>query len=131
MKKILLNTQVNIVRDYINGMKYKEIMKKYGVNRWNIQAALSEFDILTNRIKSPPRLPEGKKKAKKKPIIYPEDFAHQEFYPKPKEDNPILLEDDVDFMERLDDTDGVDNLKRGFSEIEITEKNSVEYVYYD
>ena len=127
MKKVSLIVKCDIVNDYYLGMKYKDIMKKYGVNRWNIQDALSKFDMKTDRIKSPPRLKGGFKP-------YVPGFIKQEYHDidllppmKPKENNPVLLEDDLDIMERIDNTDGVGNIPGGSYSIVIDENNEVRY----
>ena len=140
MKKVTLNTQVEIVKDYINGMKYKDIMKKYRINRWNIQAALSEFDIKTDRIKSPPRLPGGKKKTGTLMERYHNgDFIPKSpkpiyIYAKPVEkpylrgiEHNVVIIDDLDFQERYD-LEGTEESETKYLEIDISENDEVRYI---
>ena len=148
MKKVGLAIQCDIVNDYYLGMKYKDIMAKYGVNRWNIQDALSKFDFKTDRIKSPPRLQGGKKKGTLMeryhdgdylPPLKTEDDLKREYcnefvplspYPN-KQDGKPLLEDDLDIMERMDECDDTGNSEfetGSYSEIDISDDGKVRYV---
>lgn len=100
MKKAKLHLDITI--DYLKGLKYSEIQKKYKVNRWDIQNALSKTGFTTHRIRSGPRLPgRRKKKLKRYRRTYRRVAGNR--YRKPEEDNPVLLEDDLDIMERIDD----------------------------
>jgi len=121
MKKVSLIIQSDICNDYYLGMKYKDIKKKYGVNRWNIQAALSRFDMKTNRIKSHPRLP-GSKKMTKGAIAY---YHDGDYLPpiKPNKFDPVL-EADLDIMERMDN---VDDTGEGSYEMVIDDNGKVRY----
>jgi len=127
MKKVSFATQVEIAKDYLKGIKYKDIMKAYGVNRWNIQDALHKLEVKTSRIKSPPRLKGGYKPPL--PGRMGERYHDGDYLPplKPKENNPVLLEDDLDIMERIDNADGVDNIPGGSYSIVVDENNEVKY----
>lgn len=124
--------KIDIARDYIKGEKYKDIMSKYKVNRWNIQDALSWLAVKTNRIKSPPRLKGSKKKAGT-PM---ERYHDGDLLPpmKVNKNNPVL-EGDMDIMERMDKTDNADDIQAegtgGYCEIEVDENNEVRYRKYD
>jgi len=128
MKKVGLAVQCEIVNDYYLGMKYKDIMSKYGINRWNIQDALSKFDMETDRISSPPRLPGGRALRKIKEIeIVPLDCSKKY----EKIERPyFVLEDDLDIMERIDNDSTDDSLFEdgSYSEIDISENDEVRYV---
>lgn len=138
MKKVDVSLKVIIVEDYLRGMKYRDIMSKYQISRWNIQDALSHFNIKTNRIKSPPRFPGSKKKKSPLASVFsPSVIAHElkkryhdiDLLPpiKVNKNNPVL-EGDRDIMERMDDTEDANDLtERGFSEIVIDENNKVRY----
>ena len=131
MRNVSLRTKANIVASYLNGAKYKDIMKHYGVNRWNIQDALSQFDMKTNRIKSYPRLP-GSKSNLKPGIVIPyktyERSEVRESYP--KKDKRFVLPDDLDIMERMDDTEDANDFvaePREFLEIDVNNNDEVRY----
>jgi len=131
MKKVGLAIQCDIVNDYYLGMKYKDIMAKYGVNRWNIQDALSKFDFKTDRIKSPPRLQGGKKKGTLMERYHDGDYLPPlSPYPNQQDGRP-LLEDDLDIMERMDECDGTDNSEfetGSYTEMDISENDEVRYI---
>ena len=132
MRNVSLQTKANIVASYLNGILYKDIMRQYGVNRWNIQDALSQFDMKTNRIKSYPRLPGGKKLDLKPGVVIPyktyERSEVREFYP--KKDKKFVLPDDLDIMERMDDVEDANDLaaeSREFLEIDVNNNDEVRY----
>ena len=127
MKKVSLVMQAHICNDYYLGMKYKDIEKKYGVNRWNIQAALSKFDIKTDRIKSYPRLPGSKKLTGKLMDRYHDGDLLPPM--KVNKNNPVL-DDDLDYQERYD-SDGTENSESEdgkYLEIDISKNGEVRYV---
>lgn len=128
MKKVSQPRQIVIVREYINGMLYKDIERIYSVNRWNIQDALSKAGVKTNRIKSPPRLPGGSEKKLTGRLM---DRYHDGDYLPPmgvNKNNPVL-EGDRDIMEKMDDTEDANDFvaERGTSEIVIDENDKVRY----
>ena len=131
MERNKVSTGVNsdITKDYLKGLKYNEIQKKYNVSRWDIQNALHKTGIKTNRLKPyPPRLPGSKKKIKpKKPY---QDYLN-EYYPFSKGDNNPIRIDDLDVMERMDKTNGVDSIVEKDPNlryhIEVNEKGEVRY----
>jgi len=126
MKKVSEELQAHIVLDYLEGYTYQLIMARNGVNRWNIQDALSKFGVETNRIKSPPRLPGGKKK--KAQGLLMDRYNDGDFLQpmKVNKNNPVL-EDDLDIMERMDNCDDVDDLVEGSYEIVVDEDDEVGY----
>ena len=105
-KKERLKLYKKITKDYLSGLKYSVIEKKYKVNHGYIQYALEKIGIKTNRIRSRPRLKYGLKaptrKKSKKNYKYP-------LFPSKIEDNNPVLIDDLDIMERMDETDGIDD----------------------
>jgi len=105
-KKERIKLYKKITRDYLSGLKYSAIKRKYKVNNGYIQYALEKTGIKTNRIRSKPRLKFGseptKKKKSKKNYKYP-------LFPSKIEDNNPVLIDDLDIMERIDETDGIDD----------------------
>ena len=156
MKKVGLAIQCDIVNDYYLGMKYKDIMAKYGVNRWNIQDALSKFDFKTDRIKSPPRLPGGKKKGTLMERYHDGDYLPPlSCYPNKQDEKPLLeddldgkcgeelfreqyvnefvpkdpvLEGDLDIMEKMDLDDTEDFPRQEYMEIDVSEDDEVRYI---
>ena len=145
MKKVSLELQIKIVSAYLDGISYKHIQDIFKVSRWNIQDALSKAGIKTNRIKSPPRLPGGKKKGTLMeryhdgdflPPLKTEDDLKREYcnefvplspYPN-KQDGKPLLEDDLDIMERMDLEDTEDIPRQEYMEIDVSENGEVRYV---
>ena len=127
MKKVSGKIQARIVEAYLAGISYKWMEKVYGVNRWNIQDALSKAGVKTNRIKSPPRLP-GKKKVVQK-------YHDIDYLPpmKVNQDNPVL-ESDLDIMERMDDVEDANDFvaeSGSHCEIVIDDNGEVRYRKYD
>jgi len=130
MKKVGFKIQADICNDYYLGMKYKDIMKKYGINRWNIQQALSTFDMKTDRISSPPRLQGGKKKGTLMERYYDGDyFSPLSPYPNQQDGRP-LLEDDMDYQERYDadETEEKEFETGNYSEIDVSENDEIRYI---
>lgn len=105
-KKERLELYKKITEDYLSGLKYSAIEKKHKVNHGYIQYALEKTGTRTNRIRSKPRLKFGPKeptkKKSKKNYKYP-------LFPSNVEDNNPVLIDDLDIMERMDETDGIDD----------------------
>lgn len=124
MRKIPFVTQNNIVDDYINGMKYAEIMKKYKVNRWNIQNTLSKMGVKTNRIKSSPRLAGGDKKKSVRIERNIPSIPETEYKLRGIEHN-FILEDDLDIMERMDND--LANEEGQYLEIDVDENDEIRY----
>ena len=122
MKKVDISLQVMIAEQYLKGTKYKDIMFMFQINRWDIQNALSHFNIKTNRIKSYPRLPGGKKVV---PGRLMDRYHDGDYLPpmKVNKNNPVL-EDDLDIMERMDNTD---DAGKGSYEMVIDENGKVKY----
>lgn len=104
MEKAKLYEDITV--DYLKGLKYREIQKKYRVNRWGIQNALFKMGFTTHRIKSGPRLP-GQRKRKLKRYRRTYRGVACNGYRRPKEDNPVLLIDDLDIMERMDQNENI------------------------
>jgi len=106
-KKERIKLYKNITKDYLLGLSYKVIERKYKINHGYIQYALEKTGTKINRIKSGPRLKYGSKalikKKSKRNYKYP-------FFPSKIEDNNPVLIDDLDIMERMDETDGIDDL---------------------
>ena len=131
MKKVSLELQIKIVSAYLDGISYKHIQDIFKVSRWNIQDALSKLEIKTNRIKSPPRLPGGKKKGTLMERYHDGDYLPPlNTYPNKQDGNP-LLEDDLDIMERMDECDGTDNSEfetGSYTEMDISENDEVRYI---
>lgn len=88
-----------LVEAYKDGLKYRVIERKYHVSRWDIQSALSKAGVRTDRIRSRPRLPGGRRKKEKRNRI----THKQNIYSRPKEDNNPVRVDDLDIMERIDE----------------------------
>ena len=120
-----------IVIDYLMGLKYSEIQKKYNVSQGYISNVLCEAGIKTNRKKQPPR-PLGVKMGTRNPKARKQFFYDPDYIPnyKTKDNNPIRI-DDLDVMERMDKTNGVDDIAEKDPNlryhIEITEKGEVRY----
>ena len=103
-KEERLKLYEKIAKDYLLGLKYSTIEEKYNVNNGYVQYSLEKTGTKTNRIKSRPRLKYGSKKSteKKSNNNYP-------LFPSKIEDNNPVLVDDLDIMERIDETNGVDD----------------------
>jgi len=97
---------LKVVVDYLKGMPYSEIIKKYNITRGGIQYALEKIGVKPNRIKSESRLGYKKKNYKTGRAylhnagFIPVDKSHL------KGDNNPVREDDLDIMERIDKKDG-------------------------
>lgn len=104
-KKERLKLYRKITNDYLSGLKYSRIEKQYQVNHGYIQYALEKTGTKTNRIRSKPRLigsePTTRKKLKK-------NYKYPLFHSNIEDSNPVLI-DDLDIMERMDETDGIDD----------------------
>lgn len=119
---------ISIAKDYLAGMKYIDIEKKYNVNQGNIQQALWKIGVKTNRIKSKPRLLFNYKKKPKINKYYDYFNRNEGDYPnqKIKNNNPVHLLDDLDIMERMDEAN--DFIDKQFYWIEVMEDGKVRYV---
>lgn len=134
---------LGIAIDYLLGKKYAVIRRIYRCNNGYIQYALSKAGVATNRIRSRPRFKGYKERGISKELIamikantkvndrYFEKgrYIHCSFYG--KDNNPVLLVDDLDYMERLNGTDGVDDITDDSSlryHIEISEEGKFKYV---
>ena len=140
MKKVSLELQTKIVSAYLDGISYKHIQDIFKVSRWNIQDALSKFDIKTDRIKSPPRLPGGfKRKGTLMERYHDGDFIPKSpkpiyIYAKPVEkpylrgiEHNVVIIDDLDFQERYD-LEGTEESETKYLEIDISENDEVRYI---
>lgn len=125
MKKVSKWIQVCICKAYLSGIRYRHIESVYGVNRWNIQDALSKAGVLTNRIESHPRLPSNKKVV---PGQLMDRYHDGDLLPplKVNKNNPVL-EDDLDIMEKMDNTDDTGDQVEGSYEMVIDENGKVRY----
>jgi len=133
---------LDIAVDYLYGLSYSDICKKYGCNNGYIQYALERAGVETNRIKSGARFNNGRKKR-----IFSEELiakmkenakANKRYDEKKRTihctmgkqtDNNPVMQTDLDIMERLDGTDGVDDLpvdEKSY-EIVITKECVVKY----
>ena len=131
MQKIDISLQIMIAEEYLKGTKYREIQEMFQVNRWDIQNALSKFNIKTNRIKSPPRLPGGKNK---KPGRLMDRYHDGDLLPPMKTNtyDPVR-EADLDIMERKDNCEDTNEFiadndfvkERGSCEIVIDDLDNV------
>ena len=122
-------SHLEVVVDYLKGLKYKEITEKYGITRGGVQYALEKFGVKPNRIKSSARL---SKKPKIKEHRTKGEYLQDEVYIPIKgeieKDNNPVLEDDLDIMERMDGTDGTGDLS---CEIDINEEGEITYDHND
>jgi len=137
---------LDIAVDYLRGLPYSFICEKYDCNNGYIQYALERAGVETNRIKSGARLNNGRKKRIfSKELIehmkentkinkcYNERKRHLHCtMGKQKDNNPVHMVDDLDIMERMNGTDGADDLvidKKSLQyEIVITEGNNINYM---
>jgi len=114
---------LDIAVDYLRGLKYSFICKKYNCNNGYIQYALERAGVETNRIKSGARFNGTKKRQFSEELIkkmkenskvnkrYDEKKRHLHCtMGKQVDNNPVHMADDLDIMERMDDCDGVDYL---------------------
>ena len=127
---------LDIAIDYLLGLKYSEIQAKYGVNNGYIQYALERAEVATNRIRSRPHFSSTKKRIFSKELIerMKENSKANKRYDskkrhlhctmgKPTDNNPVHLADDLDIMERMNGTDGVDDINSNLQyEIVITDE---------
>ena len=103
-KKERIKLYKKITEDYLSGLKYSTIENKYNVNNGYIQYALEKTGTRTNRIRSKPRLKYGPTRKKSK-----ENYKYPLFPSKIEDNNPVLI-DDLDIMERMDETNGTNDL---------------------
>lgn len=89
-----------VAYDYLRGLKYREIAKKYGITNGGVQYALEKAGISTNRIMSSARMKDRRKDFKRESYL-DETPTEEEI----KEDNNPVLIDDLDIMERIDEED--------------------------
>ena len=108
--KVISGVCSDIAIDYLKGLKYSEIQKKYNVSQGYIQNVLYKAGIKTNRKKQPPRLPMLKKRTRN-PKARKQFFYDPDYIPnyETKDNNPIRI-DDSDVMERMDKTNGADDI---------------------
>jgi len=135
---------LDIAIDYLRGLPYNYICDKYNCNNGYIQYALERAGVDTNRIKSRPRFNGYRKKSFSKELIkrMKENTKVNKRYDerkrtmhctmgKQKDNNPVHMVDDLDIMERMNGTDGVDDLavnKKSLQyEIVITGDDEVKY----
>lgn len=87
-----------VAYDYLRSLKYKEIMKKYGITRGGVQYALEKMGVTPYRIRSSTRLKDRR-----------EDFGRSSYLDEApteegiREDNNPIRVDDLDIMERIDE----------------------------
>ena len=86
-----------VVYDYLRGLKYREITKKYGITRGGVQYALEKAGVSANRIRSSARMKDRRKNFKRG--SYLDEIPIKE---ETKEDNNPVRVDDLDPTERYD-----------------------------
>ena len=131
---------LDIAVDYLLGLKYNYICQKYNCNNGYIQYALERAGVETNRIKSQPRFNNGRKKKKFSEELIKRMEENTNINKrerkrhlhctmgKPKDNNPVHLVDDLDIMERMNGTDGIENYEPALQyEIVVTEGDEVKY----
>jgi len=139
MRNVSWGTKEMIVTAYQKGISYSAIQEFFGVNRWNIQDALSKMNVKTNRIKSSPRLPRSKKKGKLMDRYHNNEFVipAKEYSRKElseiysSKDKNFVLPDDLDIMERMDEVDDANDFVGEpveFLTMEINNEGKVSYV---
>jgi len=110
-KKERIKLYKKITKDYLSGLKYSAIERKHKVNHGYIQYSLEKTGTKTNRIRSRPRLKYGPTRKKSKSIkkSIKKNYKYPWFPSKIEDNNPVLI-DDLDIMERIDETNGIDDL---------------------
>ena len=89
---------IKVVFDYLSGLKYREIMEKYGITQGGIRYALEKMKVSPNRIKSSVRMKDRRKDFERR--SYLEEIPIEEEI---KKDNNPVREEDLDIMERMDE----------------------------
>ena len=118
-------SHLQVVMDYLKGLKYREIEKKHGITRGGIQYALEKMGVKPNRIKSNARLPETKEHKTKGAYLQNAGYIPVKGEIK-KDNNPVLV-DDLDIMEKYN-SDGADDPS---CEIDVNEEGEIDYDHND
>jgi len=133
---------LDIAVDYLRGLPYSFMCKKYNCNNGYIQYALERAGVETNRIKSGARFNSGRKKRifSKELIKHMEEntkankrYDERKRYlhctmGKQRDNNPIHMVDDLDIMEKFN-CDGVDDYTPNELQYEIVIKGDDEVKY--